>query len=1433
VLAKSGRLRAVCTSSRHPRGIQSLLVLFLALGGLTRQLPGSPDSRYGQIPLTFIENRGQTHASVHFLAKGPGMTAYFTSSEVVVDLHPSVVRMRYLGGKAAPDVGGLDPQEGRVNYLIGADPSKWKTDVPLYGRVIYRDLYPGIDMVYSAQARWLKSEFVAAPGADTSRIRIEYAGVQSIRTDENGRLVLVTANGELREEAPEIYQESGGVRIPVEGAFRVSGNVVSFEVGEYDHSRELRIDPVLSYSTYLGGSGTDKGNAIAVDSTGAAYVTGYTDSSNFPVTAGVVQGVYGGNVNAFITKLNAAGSAIVYSTYLGGNGDDQGCSIAVDGTGNAYVTGWTTSPNFPLVAAVQASFGGMRNAFVSKLNPAGTALVYSTYLGGAGTDSGNGIALDSTNAAYVTGSTTSTNFPVVGAIHSTSAGGMDAFVTKLSPSGGVIDYSTYLGGAAGDQGSSIAVDSTGAAYIAGTTSSTNFPTVSAFQAANGGAQDGFVAKLNPAGSALVYSTYLGGSGVENVELGRSIAVDSSGCAYVVGTTSSANFPTFQPEQAALNGSQDAFVVKLSSTGSALVYGTYLGGSSIDYGESIAVDGSGFTYVAGYTASPDFPIVNGDQPANGGGYDAFLVKLNTAGSAIVESDFLGGSGNDAAYGIALDSTASAYLTGQTLSSNFPLKPPVQNSLGSMLAAFVAKFTFGSLTPASAVSATPSGTGANQAFTLVYADPRGTSDISWVEAEWNATQSNAGACYVHYIASSNTIQLSSDGGTGWIGPVTVGTAGTLQNSQCVLDAGSSSASVSGNSLTLDVALTFLPAFAGTKNIYMQVQSAVAGLTAWQARGTWTVVSAPPASVSVTPSSGSGLNQTFSFVYTDPYGVGDISWVQMHFQTQLVAQSACYLQYTRSTNTIVLINDAGTGSVGSAILGLSGTLSNSQCTLNAAGSSTSSTGNNLTVNLALSFAGAFVGGKNISMGVIDNANVFSGWQQMGAWTVPAGGSLPPANVSASPSSGSGSSQTFSYVFSDPYGAANISWVQMHFQTQLVANGACYLQYTRSTNTVVLINDAGTGNAGSIALGSSGTLSNSQCTFNSAGSSASVSGNNLTVNLALIFKPAFAGTKNISMGAIDNTNIFSGWQQLGSWTVTTADNLPPAPASVTPASGAGSSQTFSLVYSDPYGYGDLSWVQVDFQTTLTGANACYLQYTRSTNTIQLINDAGTGYVGSGGTLGSVGTLVNSQCTLTLASSSTAISGNNLTVNVALSFTAAFQGSKNIYMGAVNNGNVASGWQQTGSWTATQAGNLPPTNLSVTPSSGSGLTQTFAFIYSDPYGYTDLNWVQLNFQTQLVAQNACYAQYTISTNTIQLINDAGTGYAGSGGTLGSAGALANSQCTLNLASSSASGSSNNLTLNLSITFNSGFTGSKNVSMSAVDNATVFSGWQQMGTWTP
>jgi Beta-propeller repeat len=1248
------------------------------LGGFSGSiLRGASDPRYGQIPVVFIANRGQVHHSVRFTAKSPGFTAYFTAEEVVIDVLSATVRMRYLGANVSPDLGGLDLQEGKANYLIGNDPSKWQTDVPLFGRVVYRDLYPGIDMFYSSSARQLKSEFVVAPGADPSRIQIAYTGVAGIRIDEAGGLIFRTPDGELREAAPVIYQEAEGRRDPVKGAFRVSGDVVSFFVEEYDRSRELRIDPVLSYSTYLGGNGTNRGNAIAVDASNSAYITGYTDSTNFPGTLGGVQNTSGGSADVFVTKLNASGSAILYSTYLGGSGDDRGFSIAVDGSGNAYVTGWTSSPNFPTVAAFQPSFGGGgRDAFVAKLNPFGNALVFSTFLGGSGFDSGNGIAIDG-SGVYVTGSTSSANFLVAAAFQATLGGGQDGFVTKLNAAGNGVIYSTYLGGSLDDRGSSIAVDSSGFAYVAGNTSSFNFPIASALQSSNGGATDAFVTKLSATGSALIYSTYLGGSGVENVELGRSIAVDSANNAYITGMTASVNFPTFQPLQASLGGSNDAFVVKLNAAGTAFVYSTYVGGSSIDYGESIAVDGSGNAYVAGFTSSPDFPSVNADQPAIGGSYDAFIAKLNASGSALTDTDFLGGSGADSGYGIALDTSGSAYMTGSTSSTNFPLKSPAQGSLGTgTLAAFVARFIFGATGPPTAVSVTPPGSsGASQTFTLVYSDTLGYADISWVEMNWNATQSTAGACYLHYDRIGNAIQLASDSGNGGVGSVTPGVVGILQNSQCILDGGASSVSGSGNNLTLNLALTFKQAFTGAKNIYMQVQNVSGVLAPWQARGTWIVTAAGPMNVSVAPASGSGASQAFSFVYSDPYGYADIHYVEILFQSSLSMQNACYVQYSRVNNSIDLVADSGSGYAGSLQAGIAGTVSNSQCTVDAGASSASHSGNNLTVTLALTFKPSFAGAKNIYMDVVNNANALSGWQVEGAWTVV---TALPANVSVAPVSGSGASQTFSFVYSDPAGYADIHYVEVLFQSSLSTQNACYVQYSRVNNSIDLVADSGTAYAGSTRPGIVSTVSNSQCSVDAGASSTSGSGNNLTVTLALTFKPVFSGAKNVYLDVVNNANALSGWQAKGAWTVAAA---PPANISVAPASGSGGSQTFSFVYSDPYGYTDIHYVEVLFQSSLSTQNACYVQYSRVNNSIDLVADSGSGYAGSL-QAGIAGTVSNSQCTVDAGASSVLRSGNNLTVTLALSFKPAFAGAKNVYLDVVNNANGLSGWQVEGAWT-------------------------------------------------------------------------------------------------------------------------------------------------------
>jgi uncharacterized protein (TIGR03437 family) len=403
------------------------------------------------------------------------------------------------------------------------------------------------------------------------------------------------------------------------------------------------------------------------------YVTGSTESNDFN-TSNALQSDKMGGTDAFVTKISADGSQLNYSTYLGGSGDDFGLSVAVDAVGNAYVTGSTAAADFPVVNPAQPSNHGGSDVFVAKLDSHGASLVYATYLGGSGLDQGLHIAVDNAGSAYVTGVTTSTDFSVRAPIQANNRGGGDAFITKLSPTGGDLIYSTYFGGTGNDAGYSIAVDAAGAAYITGQTASTNLPVQSPLQNANRGQEDAFVAKINAAGSAVVYATYLGGG---MTDAGYGIAVDASGAAYVTGITASTDFNIKNALQGMNKGGLDAFVAKISSDGASLSYSTYLGGSGSEFANGIAVDGSGNAYVTGATASTDFPTVNPLQAMNHGNFDAFVTKINPAGSALLYSTFLGGSDSDMAASIAVSSTGVVYITGNTASSNFPLKTPAQD------------------------------------------------------------------------------------------------------------------------------------------------------------------------------------------------------------------------------------------------------------------------------------------------------------------------------------------------------------------------------------------------------------------------------------------------------------------------------------------------------------------------------------------------------------------------------------------------------------------------------------------------------------------------------------------------------------------------------------------------------------------------------------
>lgn len=758
LLAAWGSLRVI---RRAPRSIEA------SVASAKAARPRAVEN-YGKLPLSFEVNQGQSDAQVKFLARGQGYTLLLNAQEAVLSLHKSegrrlpkertlgnpgpklaaghteqfalledrsprmaelsesqggeggantVVQMRLVGSSSDARVKGEEELPGKSNYFIGNDPKKWWTNIATYAKVRVEDVYPGVDLVYYGNQGQLEYDFVVRPGADPSGIRLDLISAHSVaKIDAEGDLVVEVVGGEVRFHKPVIYQpattdkrQGTTERALIAGGYKIDEqNEVAFAIGNYDRTKPLVIDPVLAYSTYLGGSSFNWGNAIAVDSSGNAYVAGgfneppdqcRLDCVPFPTTQGAFEtsAPFGGH--AFVAKINPEGAALVYSTWLGGNGTEEGYGIAVDSSGCAYVTGSTNSKNFPATAnafqttSPDSNSSNNSSAFVTKLSADGSALVYSTYLGGSNApvtsrgDWGQAIAIDSAGNAYVTGRAASTNFPASANAFQTTNHSVytNAFVTKLNVDASAVLYSTYLGGSGGqddldsDFATAIALNDSGEAYVTGLTWSTDFPTtINSLQPAdpgNRGSIEAFVTRISVDGSALVYSTYLGGTGGA---AGRGLATDSSGSAFVAGGAGP-GFPTTSNsfEGSPPGGVGGGFVTKLSPDGSKLIYSTYLAGTNgPGTASSIAVDSSGDAYVTGRTGSTDFPTANGIQPANGGQIDAVVTEFTPDGSGLVYSTYLGGSLNDVGLAIAVDGSGNAYVSGGTYSNNFPVDSPIQ-------------------------------------------------------------------------------------------------------------------------------------------------------------------------------------------------------------------------------------------------------------------------------------------------------------------------------------------------------------------------------------------------------------------------------------------------------------------------------------------------------------------------------------------------------------------------------------------------------------------------------------------------------------------------------------------------------------------------------------------------------------------------------------
>jgi hypothetical protein len=726
----------------------------------------------------------------------------------------------------------------RTFYYIGAA-ENWRTDAH-FERVRYPALYPGIDLVFVTSSTQLEYNFEVAPGADPTAIRVRYEGGAVPVLGPNGDLEIRAGRSKLTQPQPRAFQEpaKNGL-LPCE--YRIHGGEVALHIENYDRKLPLVIDPVLNFSTYLGGSGFDAIYGMAADSSGNLYVTGETGSGSLtnPTTPARSTRV------AFIAKLNSTATEVLFTVYLGGNGDNSGKGIALDSSANVYVTGVTASSNFPVTTgALLTTAPGPQDAFVVKLNSSG-ALQYSTYLGGAQSDFGFSIAVDSTGAAYIAGQAESLAFPTTsGAFQTANQGGIsDCFVSKLNATGSALVYSTLLGGSALDLCTAIALDSSNNAYVTGTTFSTNFPIAGAIQSSLNGTANAFIAEINPSGSALVYSTYLGGSGTDNA---NAIAMDSTGAAYVAGNTSSVDFPTTTGAfETALEGTNNAFVAKVALGGTSLVYSTFLGGSQLDTATSIAVDTLGRAILGGFTSSPNFPLVTPIQSNFEGAFDAFAAVVDSGGANLLFSSYFGGSGDDRAYSVVVVPGNELYLAGTTASSNFPTLNALQPAMNVANDAFVLEMNYTPTLPPAPVSVTPSsGSGASQTFTFVFTDPNGASDIASTQIDIGAAQAAANACHLSYTPASNLISLASNAGT-WQTGLAVGSAGTSQNSQCAINEGASSVSASGTSLTLNLALSFSAGIRGRPEHLYGRQERYAGQrlgTRGDLDGAWTVISAP---------------------------------------------------------------------------------------------------------------------------------------------------------------------------------------------------------------------------------------------------------------------------------------------------------------------------------------------------------------------------------------------------------------------------------------------------------------------------------------------------------------------------------------------------------------------------------------------------------------
>ena len=1145
--------------------------LSLWIGGLAplvQLAAGENNSRIShlRLPLEFEPNAGQLDPVVRYWVRVPWGALYLTSRGAVAALPTAAIRMHMAGARNDPEVTAEHLLPGISNYFIGQDPAMWRTNIPHFGRVRYHNAFPGIDMLFHGSGGELEYDFVLAPGANPDVIRLRFDGAENLTIDDSGDLILRVPGGALRQKRPKVYQEAGGIRTEIACSYvLLDSSEVGFALSGYDRERTLVIDPTLSFSTYLGGSGTDAAGGIAVDQAGNVYVSGATGSPNFPVTTGAYSQPRRANTDVFISKLNPTATSILYSTIIGGSYDEGGL-VGLDPAGNIYIAGTTNSNDFPTTSSAwqRTQTGGTWPSvysavfFVAKLNPTGSALLYGTYFGGSSLDSLRSFAVHPSGKVYLGGTAAGPSFPLVNSYSTTGnangGGGFVAILDTNASGAASLVYSTYT---KVTSLSALAVDTAGMAYVVGIAGSSYPTTPTAYQrvsphTSGGGA---IFLKLDPtAGSAgLLYASFFATSdGYPNA---MGIAVDPAGKVYIAGEAApeAVPAPTGSYRQTGFN--EGVFVAKFDlalSGSSGLRYCALFSG---DYPYAFTVDSAGSAYVAGETGSAFQTVGVSFQSTIGGYSDAFVAKLNASGSALVYATFLGGSFIDGAYAIATDGAGNAYIAGYTASTNFPTTPGViQNSLGTTTGsnAFISKILDVPANCTYSISPTSQNfTAAGGVGSIQVAAPSGCTWTAVTNAIWagiTSSQVGTGNGTVAYDVVANTAPSLRTGTLTVAGKTFTITQDPVFCTISVSPLNVRYGAAGGYTAFTIVTPLGCPMDISTIDTWIQVIPAQRAISVspWVgsvrtgsvvvANQRVTVTQDPgPVVVSLNPIAAAGLSQTFTFTFAD--SDGDLDVVNVLFNDFLDGRRACYLAYSRPAGVLYLVDDAGGGLLPGLVLNGSGSVGNGQCTIAGAGSSAVYGGTTLTLTLVISFnQTSFAGDRVIYMAARDQAANNSTWQPMGVHRIPAAVPSYPSIVSLSPASGGNYQATFTVTYRDATAATNLRTTQFLLNTDLNGANACYLGYDHANNLLYLVNDAGTGLLPAIVPnsppGAGGTAQNGQCLVQNA--IAVKNGTDLVLTFDAAFaRPGFSGRKIVYAATQTTTGGNSGWHAVGAFVV------------------------------------------------------------------------------------------------------------------------------------------------------------------------------------------------------------------------------------------------------------------------------------------------------------